>query len=90
MVITICAVTAKTSSCHISVTESHKEYEIFILFSELMNCILLYLTKFMNRMSKLCIGDQEIVNDGTQNWNPNGRSYQNKISWWIGHSSRAF
>jgi len=40
-------------------------------------------------MSKLYIGDQEIVSDGTQNWNPNGRSYHNKMACWIGHSSCA-
>jgi len=89
MVIAICAVTAKTSSCHISVTESYKEYEIFVSFSELMKCILHYLTKFINRMSKLYKGDQEIVNDDTQNWNPTGRSYQNKMACWIGHSNCA-
>jgi len=40
-------------------------------------------------MNKLYIGDQEIVNDGTHNWNPNGRIYQNKMAFRIGHSSHA-
>lgn len=40
-------------------------------------------------MSKLYKGDQEIVNDDTQNWNPTGRSYQNKMACWIGHSNCA-